>query len=68
MIFFNGLKCVVIENFGFNHDAGVYAKLIWYKGEKQVVCREDGSRMWTFYKPQFEIGSRPHGMARETDK
>lgn len=59
MITVEGNKLKVVENLGYNHSVGQYAKVVLYKGKERIVVRDAGCKLWTFYgikiKPQGPI-------------
>lgn len=52
MITVNGKRYKVVENMGFVHSRGVYAKVIDFNGEEQVVIKIGNS--WEIAKPIIE--------------
>lgn len=38
--------CKVIENLGYNHDAGAYCKMVEFEGREMLVKRPQGIKLW----------------------
>jgi hypothetical protein len=38
--------CKVIENLGYNHDAGAYCKIVELDGREVLVKRPQGLKLW----------------------
>lgn len=36
----------VVENLGYNHDAGAYCKIVNYNGREILVKRFSGAKLW----------------------
>jgi hypothetical protein len=44
-----GVKCHVIEDLGYDHDAGAYAKVVEHNGLERTVVRRPLEGMWRFW-------------------
>ena len=58
MISVGGKKYKVVENLGFVHDAGQYAKVIMTESGECVAVRRPGAKEWKFARVRF--GPRTH--------
>jgi hypothetical protein len=38
--------CKVVENLGYNHDAGAYCKIVELEGREVLVKRPQGLKLW----------------------
>lgn len=61
-----GVKYKVIDNLGFNHDAGCYAKVVFTEHGERVAVRETGLKEWRFWKVKIRPGSRPTGQGEKS--
>lgn len=59
MITINGKKYAVVEDLGYVHSRGAYAKVIDFDGEEKVVIKID--RKWRIAEPLIEPGGRYKG-------
>lgn len=56
----DGKKYTVVENLGYNHSTGVYAKVVDVDGEEKVAIRAAVTcSPWHFQKPEDKL--RPAG-------
>ena len=66
MILVRGKKCKVVEDLGYNHNRGVYAKVVIYKGQERVVIKRGG--VWDFAIPIWRIVSSATGQEVRDEK
>ena len=57
-----GKEYPVIENLGYSHDAGCFAKVVETESGERVAVRQGGSKLWKFWKAQIRPSGRPVGM------
>lgn len=55
MIEVEGQKYKVVENLGFNHDRGEYAKVVQTESGERVVVRPPDGKRWAFSVPQIRF-------------
>jgi hypothetical protein len=47
--------CKVVENLGYNHDAGTYCKIVEFEGHEMLVKRPQGLKLWRPHTAQERV-------------
>lgn len=50
-----GHQFKVVENLGFNHSVGHYAKVVEVGGKERVIVRVPGEKEWRWHKPAIRF-------------
>jgi hypothetical protein len=47
--------CKVVENLGYNHDAGAYCKIVEFEGREMLVKRPRSLKLWRPHTAQERV-------------
>jgi len=61
-----GNQCMVIDDMGYQHSRGVYAKMVIHENRRRVAIADTRRGAWTFAKPLVIVG--PPATGQETGK